>query len=250
MTRINELAGTVRVLILDSLYAPYDDFSKTESDARSQTFDLLDELKDKRAIVASTFGSHLYRLQTLCDLADKLNRKVVFIGRSLQRYINAGKQVGVVDLSSRGRMFTYAKQARRFLETLSNPEEYFLITTGHQGEKNAVLSRMSKGLFTFTSDDVVIFSCSTIPVPLNIENRAILESDLTQLGVLVIKDVHVSGHAHGKDGFDLLRLLKPDYFFPSHGEEYMLSAACKIAQDAGLLKNQIILAQIGKKYVF
>ncbi len=250
MKRIEQLKGKIKVLILDSLYAPYDNHSRSESNAREQVFDVVEELEDKRAVVASTFGSHIYRLITFCDTADKLNRKVVFIGRSLQRYINAAKDAGIVDISKRGRIFSYAKQARRFLETLEDPTPYFLVTTGHQGEPNAILSRMTKGLFKFTDKDAVLFSCSTIPVPLNIQRRAILESDLTELGVAVIKDVHVSGHAHGKDEFELLKLLEPEFFFPSHGDEEMLLAASKIARKAGLLKDQIILAEVGKKYTF
>ncbi len=176
-----------------------------------------------------------------------MNRKIVFLGRSLVKYITAAKEVGVVDLSSRGDMFKYAREINSFLAQLHNPQNYFIITTGHQGEPGAVLSRMSKGVYAFSKQDVVVFSCTVIPTPITQNNRKILENALSQTGVTLIKDVHVSGHAYGKDHEQLLSILKPEYLLPMHGEEFMETACKERALKYGLDATHILMLKVGER---
>lgn len=247
MARLKELKGKVKLLILDSLYAPKDDYCPSEATARKDVLECEPLLKDKRTIVASTFSSHIYRLVTLCDLADKLNRKVVFLGRSLARYIQAAKEAGVVDLSTRGELIGYSSVMRSFLRRMVHPHEYFIIATGHQGEPNAVLSRLADGLYPFNEFDAVLFSCNVIPVPLSIEHRKILEAKLKQKGVQLFTDVHVSGHAHAKDQEELLRVLQPKFLFPVHADKDMLSSMHELAITVGLDKSHICDLPVGER---
>ncbi|MFP4195474.1 MAG: MBL fold metallo-hydrolase [Candidatus Woesearchaeota archaeon] len=234
ISRLKELKGSVRALVLDSLYAPSQDFSEGERVAREDVLSLKDEVAGSRAIVVSTFSSHIYRLQTLCDLADSLGRAVVFMGRSLDRYMTAASETGILDLASRGKVLKYRRQIDSFLRGVEDPSEYFFITTGHQGEPEAVLRRMADGLFDFHSSDSVIFSCNVIPVPTSIQNRRILESLLKKQGVHIISDVHVSGHAFANDHDHLLSILCPDYLIPSHAEPPMIEAMRVIASKKGI----------------
>lgn len=226
--KIKSLSGKVKLLLLDSLYAPSDDFSLSEQKARTEVLDLKPLISDSRAIVASTFSSHIFRLQSLCDLADSLGREIVFIGRSLAKYIDAAKPI--VDLSLRGRLLKYRSQSNAFFRKMGDPKKYFMITTGHQGEPDAVLNRMADGMFEFSNQDKVIFSCTVIPTPINKKNRQELESKLKTKDVDMIFNVHVSGHAFAKDHKALLDWLKPDFLLPLHGESFMVDAMIDLAK--------------------
>lgn len=240
INRIASLAGKTKAIFLDSLYAPDEDFCKSESYAREQVLNLEGDFSNHRAIIASTFSSHIHRLHTLVDLADKLNREVIFVGRSLCRYIEAARDSGVLDLTTRGRMLNFKRKVNSFFKKPFNPKDYFFIVTGHQGEPNAVLSRMADGMFSFSKDDAVLFSCNVIPVPISINHRLALESKLSVFGLSIYKDVHVSGHAHAKDHRHLISLLKPDFLFPVHGIPKMQDAMVKLAREEGV-KNVISL---------
>lgn len=249
--RLKELVGLVRVLLLDSLYAPKSEKSLSESFARDEVLSLQKEFSSSKGlIVASTFSSHIYRLQTLCDLADSLGREIVFMGRSLHKYISAATAAGLVDLSTRGTVFKFAKQTKSFLAKMDDPKKYFLITTGHQGEPQAVLNRMVEELYSFTKEDTVLFSCSVIPVPINVNQRAVLDAKLENKGVTLHTDVHVSGHASGKDQEELIRILQPDFYIPSHGDDFMSESGHNIALSAGLSEDRIKIVKLGQRYSF
>jgi ribonuclease J len=222
-----KLRGKTKILLLDSLYSQEDVHATSEQDARQLLFDLENEVSSKRAIVISTFSSQLSRLQSICDFADKLNRKVVFLGRSLTRYIRAAKDVGLVNLTKRGACLPYARQVKRFLSREPRPEDYVIVVTGHQGEPGAVLDRMSRGQFAFMENDSVIFSCSIIPSPKIQQQRAELEQRLSSQQVTLFTSIHSSGHACGKDIDDFVSLLEPEIVVPAHGEPVMEDAFCK-----------------------
>lgn len=247
MKRLEDFAGKVKLLILDSLYAPKDEYCPSEAIARKDVLACQSLLEEKRTVVASTFASHIYRLVSLCDLADKLGRKVVFMGRSLARYIESAKDAGVADLTTRGEVLRYGSVVRSFLRRMVHPRDYFLIVTGHQGEPNAVLSRLADGLYSFNEHDAVLFSCNIIPVPLSIEHRRALEKKLTGKGVTLYTDVHVSGHAHAKDQKELLKLLKPTYLFPVHAQKEMLVAMHDLARELGLDEAHICDIPVGSR---
>lgn len=245
--RLHQLQGKVKLLLVDSLYAPADDFCPSESVARLELLDLASQLKDKRLVVASAFSSHIYRLETLCDLAQRLGREVVFLGRSLGKYIDAAAQANIIDLSKRGRVLRYPGQIRSFMSNLPAPEEYFLIATGHQGEPKAVLSRLVNGLYEFSCADALIFSCMTIPTPTNREHRRILEQVYANKRVHMYRDVHVSGHAFARDHRRLVDVLKPEYVVPLHGEQAMTNAMRRHLLNWGYEDKNIIILAVGEQ---
>ena len=247
--RLAQLRGNVKALVLDSLYAPTNEHAPGELIARKQVLDLQDTLKGHRTIVASTFSSHIYRIISLCDIADKLKRKIVFIGRSLSRYIYAAKDTHIVDLTKRGELITYTKHAARFLSRLEDPQKYFIITTGHQGEPDAMLTKMIEGLYSFTPDDVVVFSSRIIPGPVTENNSKVLREKIAAKGIRMISDIHVSGHGAAKDHKLLIEHMQPEYIVPSHAEEWMAQAMAKEAAGLGYTTDKIKLLKVGQKWM-
>lgn len=250
MASFKKLRGDMRVLLLDSLYSEHDEYTTSEKDARELLFDLEKKISSNRAIVISTFSSQISRLQSICDFADKLNRKIIFLGRSLTRYIRAAKDSGVIDLTSRGRCLPYARQVKRFLEKETRPQDYVIVVTGHQGEPGAVLDRMSRGEFSFTPEDAVIFSCSIIPSPKIEHQRAELEDRLSENGVDLFTSIHSSGHASGKDIDDFVTLLEPEIVVPAHGDSQMEDAFCKRIGALNLPKTRCEKLSLGIETFF
>jgi ribonuclease J len=196
-----------------------------------------------KAVIVTTFSSHLARLKSIVEFGKKLNRKILFLGRSLFKYITAGKDAGIIDFKG-CEIVKYGKQIRkklRQIEKNGTRDKYLFIVTGHQGEPKATLSKMADKIipFRFMSEDLVIFSCKTIPNKLNIDNRKILEEKLKTYGVRIFKDIHVSGHAAREDLRDLLELANPTHILPAHGDKGMMDALGELASEVGYEPKKI-----------
>ncbi len=223
--RLEEL-GNIGVVgaIVECLYA--DDHRKMPSEAVAKQMleeVMLSGVGEGKAMIVTTFSSQIARLKSIVEMGKKLNRQIVFLGRSLGKYVSAAERLEIVDFSNDVKMFRHRDKIEKMLRKIEKQrDKYLIVCTGHQGEPRAILSRlMRKELdFNFVKEDVVIFSCSVIPVELNKGNRDKLEKGLRKFGVRIFRDVHVSGHGALEDHRDLLKLIKPKYLIPSHaGEE-------------------------------
>jgi ribonuclease J len=205
-----------------------------------------DENFEFDCLISTTFSSHISRVRTLVEASRKIGRQPVLLGRSLCRYWSAAMEENIVSedvlrVSRRGAINKFLKEAR------DSHASYSLVVTGHQGEPDAVLSRITDGKtpFTFSTGDCVVFSASTIPNPVNEANRHILETKLMMKNVRMVKDMHVSGHASKEDHRELLRAVNPEYIIPSHGEFDRLSSwgvlgeeeGYQVGKDLFILKN-------------
>ncbi len=227
----------VVALISESLYAHREGKTYSEKIARELLKDVMLNTNSKgKAMFVTTFASHLERIYSAIEFAKKLNRKVLFLGRSMAKYIKAAEAVGIVNFSKDGIIAGYSKQVKKELEKVEkNRGKYVVICTGSQGEPNSVLDKiLRKRLpFKFTEKDNVIFSCRTIPDPINIANREVLEKKLKKYKARIFTDVHASGHASREDLRDLIEMVKPKNVIPSHGDNVKLNALGEIAEECG-----------------
>ena len=246
---IRNLQGSVVALVSECLNAPHATKTPSESVAREMLREVLLETKtSKKAVFVTTFSSHIARLKSIVEVAHALDRKPVFLGRSLAKYIFAAKEANLVDLTKDAIIVKHGSQARRFLKTLENPEQYVLITTGHQGEPRAMLSRiLDEELFKFQPEDIVVFSCNIIPVPMIQANRKALEEKLKKAHLRVFVDVHVSGHASREDLREFLDAVQPTYVIPSHGDPIMTKAYAELAQEQGFANDHIFSLREGDR---
>ncbi len=248
LKRLKELKGNVIALVIESLYAGVEGKTPSEKEAKDMLEKLLIDInEDGKSIIVSTFSSHISRLKSIVEIGKKIGRKIIFLGRSLSRYVEAAEEVGLIDFSD-VEIKKYGKEIKKRMKTLVNEkDDYLIVCTGHQGEKRAVLSRMANNEleFNFGSDDIVVFSCRVIPSEINEENREILEEELKKKGVVIYKDVHASGHGCRDDLKEVISLLDPNYVIPAHGtleKENELAKAAeelgyKIGEDVLVLKN-------------
>jgi ribonuclease J len=125
-----------------------------------------------------------------------------------------------------------------------------ILCTGSQGEPMSALTRMAYGdhpSVSIEEGDTVIISAK--PVPGNELRVHDTINRLAKSGAEVlhqeIAPVHVSGHAHQEELRTMLSLLRPRYVMPIHGEYRMLAAHAKLAREAGVTEDRIVLAENG-----
>jgi len=198
---------------------------------------LLDVDNKGKGIIVTTYASHIARLKAIADFGKMLNRKVVFMGRSVAKYSYAAKEADIIDLSKQAKILKYGRQIRRKLKEIQQKgkDKYLLMVSGHQGEPKSALSKMISGVFPwkFTPDDHVIFSSHVIPTEINKKQRADMEEKLRKLGVRMFKDIHVSGHSSREDLRDMIQMVKPTHILPTHGEKNMMNAMNSLAKEEG-----------------
>jgi ribonuclease J len=244
----------VNGLIVECLGAGEETKTPSEAIARDMLRDYLFGLENERhAILVSTFSSHTARIKSICEFGAEMGRRVVLLGRSMEKYTEAAISVGELKLPKEVEVVGGGRESERALKEImrAGKEEYLIVATGHQGEPDALLSRIAnkETPFVMEKDDHVIFSAGIIPNPLNVANRYVLESKLRMQGARIIKGAHVSGHASREDHRELLRMLEPVNIFPSHGPITMQGNYVDLAEAHGWkLNEQIHVSQNGQRH--
>ncbi len=241
--RLKELGEEgVKLLVVDALYAHEEIKTPSELVAKEMLKDVLLSIENtNNLVIVTTFASHIARLKSIIEFGNKMGRKVIILGRSMNRYISAAENIKLVHFSKEADIAKYGDQVRKkLIEIQKNPGKYLVICTGHQGEPRSILMRIAtKELpYEFRQGDQVIFACKVIPAPINIANRAALEAKLKQKGVRLFKDIHSSGHLAREDHHDLIDLLKPKHIIPAQGDITILNPLADLAEEMGYVRNK------------
>lgn len=243
--RLKELAKIgVKALIVDCLYASDDRKTPSEKIAKGMLEDLFFTTDNRnKGMVVTTFSSHIARLKTITELGKKINREVVFLGRSLSKYMAAAENIKMAPFRKDCRILTYRKHMERVLKRVNdNKKNYLIVCTGHQGEPGSILDRMSRAHFPLKigNDDHIIFSSKTIPTPVNEHNRKELEIRLKKFKARIFDNVHVSGHGGREDLRDLIKILNPEHVIPSHGDLKKLEGGASLAEEMGYQRGKTV----------
>ena len=186
--------------------------------------------------VVTTFSSHVERVQAIADIAKKSHREIFFLGRSMERFCGIAQKLGILKLPENASIYGSPKAVNKALMKADEDRaNYLLVTTGHQGEPDALLPRIANGRtpFNIKKGDNVIISAPIIPNPTNAANRHIMERRLKVKGARIYPNAHVSGHAGREDHREFLRMLKPQHIIPAHGDLSMLAAYAELAEEEG-----------------
>jgi ribonuclease J len=186
-----------------------------------------------RVLIAS-FASNVHRVQQAIDVALEDGRKVCLVGRSLRKNIEVADDVLVKP---------------DVLPELP-PRETMVLCTGSQGEPMSALTRIAyddhASVFVEEGDTVII---SAKPVPGNELRVHDTINRLAKRGAEVlhqeIAPVHTSGHGYADELRTMIALLRPRNVMPVHGEFRMLAAHGRLARDAGVPPDRIVLAENG-----
>ena len=233
----------VLAFLQDSTNAERKGHSASEKTVGQSFASFFEKAGNKRIIIA-TFASNIYRIQQILDLAVKHKRKVAVSGRSMMNNIAMAFELGY--LTAPENVVIEPEKVKDY-----EPGQIVLITTGSQGEPMSALARMAGGThrqFTIGPNDFIIISAT--PIPGNEKMVTKVVNGLLKQGADVIYesmyDVHVSGHACQEELKLMLNLVKPQYFIPVHGEYKHLRKHAMLAEDAGIPKENIILANTGE----
>jgi ribonuclease J len=195
-----------------------------------------------RVLIAS-FASNVHRMQQAVDVALETGRKACVIGRSLRKNVNIARNLGYMDVPDD----VFVRPVD--LEDLA-PEETMILCTGSQGEPLSALVRMAYGDHPHVqvqAGDTVIISAK--PVPGNELKVHDTINRLAKAGAEVlhqeIAPVHASGHGNAEELRMVLGLLRPRGVMPVHGEFRMLAAHARLARDAGVPEERIVVAENG-----
>ena len=227
----------VKALIIDSLYCGSERKTPSEDVAREMVKDVFQGMHgSKDAIFVSTFSSHIARLKSIIEFGKKLDREIVFVGRSLKRYVQSSDDLKLVNFQKDVKMITYKNQVgSTFRKINAERDKYLVICTGHQGEPGSILDRLSRKRlpFEFKKNDNLIFSSKTIPVPINIKNKGEMDNRFKKSGVRIFDEVHVSGHGGREDLREIISLIAPEHVIPSHGSYQQLLPMKELAIGLG-----------------
>jgi ribonuclease J len=194
-------------------------------------------------IIVATFASHIHRIQQILTHAARLGRRVALLGRSMERNVAIAAELG------------YLRVPDGLLRPLEDlvalpPERQVILSTGSQGEPNSALTLMAAGEHKYVQvarGDLVVISARVIPGHERTVGGVI--NALYRLGAEVLYEgnafVHVSGHASQEDLKQMLRLTRPRYFVPVHGEYRHLLGHARLAAATGLPSEHIFLIEDG-----
>ncbi|MFD0000304.1 ribonuclease J [Nocardia sp. NPDC127526] len=246
--RLTDLAGFSRLgdegvdlFLVDSTNAEVPGFVTPEREIGPVLDNVIGKAKG-RVIVAS-FASHVHRIQQVVEVAQRYDRRICFVGRSMVRNMQIAQDLGYLDVPD-GLVVDLDQAANLPVHKL------VLISTGSQGEPLSALSRMARGdhrQINIRADDLVVLASSLIPGNENAVFAVV--NGLARLGATVVTQqnakVHVSGHASAGELLYLYNAVRPTNAMPVHGEWRHLRANGALAVATGVPEERVVLAENG-----
>jgi len=229
----------VDLLLSDSTNAEKEGYTPSEKNVYDSIQDVIVNAPGR--LIVSTFSSNLSRIQQICECAVLHNRKIVIVGRSMEKAVDIARGFGYIHIPDAS--LIKSDQLRNFKNS-----EILILCTGSQGEPMAALSRIAGGEHKdihIIPGDTVVFSSSPIP-----GNGIMIDhvvNTLSRCGAdvvtnTIINDIHSSGHPSKQELRLVLKLAKPKYFMPMHGDYRMLLLHARLASTVGVpIQNSFVL---------
>ncbi|GAB6173871.1 ribonuclease J [Paradesulfitobacterium aromaticivorans] len=233
----------VLALICDSTNAERPGVTMSEKVVGGTLHDWFGRAQGK--IIMATFASNVHRIQQAIDAAEHYKRKVSVVGRSMEQVVNVARELGYLHLPDD--ILIDSADATKIPST-----SVLILSTGSQGEPMAALTRMATGnhrQVNVLPQDLVIIAATPVPGNEKLIGRTI--NRLYQIGAEVVsKDlaqVHVSGHASQDEIKLVIRLTKPRFLIPHHGEVRHQAAFRRLGLSLGYSDKEIAITELGSR---
>jgi len=231
----------VLVLLSDSTGVEQRGHTGGEDDVLGALEDAFDRTRGR--VLVSCFASSIPRMQRVARVAIEYGRRVAFVGRRMLDNSEVARDLGFLKIPE-----AHVVAAGSLGEQL--PERVCALVSGSQGEPLSALSMVSldehRDLSVGPGDTLVL---SARVIPGNERSVSRLIGNLYRRGCDVVHPgvatVHVSGHGSREDLLELLRAVRPQYLVPIHGEYRMLAQHARLAAEAGLTADRVLLAEDG-----
>ncbi len=234
----------VLALLSDSTNSHGGGFTKTEKTV-GPTFDRIFSEASKNRIIMSTFSSNLHRVAQAIDRGIAQGRKICVIGRSMEKNIDVAMMMGYLKYKKSD--FIDAHEVNKYPDA-----QVLIVTTGSQGEPMSALFRMSiheHRHIKIKPNDQIVLSAKAIPGNEGSVSEVI--NQLLKAGAKVAyqdyADIHVSGHASMEEQKLMLRLIKPKFFLPIHGEYNHVLKHSQTGINCGVLERNIHILTDGEQ---
>lgn len=231
----------VLCLMSDSTNSYKEGITRSESTV-GKTFDSIFS-KAKGRVIMSTFSSNIHRVYQAIDYGLKYGRKVSVIGRSMERNLFTAIDLGYIELDKS--IFIDPHEVNKYPD-----KDVLIVTTGSQGETMSALYRMATDEHRHVKikpTDQIIISAKAIPGNEGSVSKVL--NFLLKSGANVayqdFSEIHVSGHAAQEEQKLILRLVKPRFFLPVHGEYNHITKHKETAMQCGISERNIVLMSDG-----
>ena len=236
--------GKRKILLMmsDSTGAEQEGHSLSEKTIEKNLAEIFKKAEGR--IIAATFASLINRIQQIITLSEKYQRKVSLEGYSMKTNVEISKTLGY--LKAKKGTIIEGKEILNYPDKIQT-----ILCTGAQGEAEAVLMRIANREHPYLKikkGDTVIFSSSVIPG--NERTVQIMKDEILRQGARIfhykMMDIHAGGHAQREELRKMIKIMRPRFFFPIHGQYSMLVSHAELAKEMGLSEKNVILAENGQ----
>jgi len=230
----------VALLMSDSTNSFVDGSSGEEQDVADELERQVWESSGR--VVVTLFASNVHRLGALARIAERTNKKLLLLGRSLDNHARTAASLG--HLPNLTRRLVAPEDAQNVPR-----DQLLVLATGTQGEAPAAMARLATDkhpVLRLDPGDTVLFSARIIP-----GNEVSVHDMLNHLARRQIEirfrgthpGLHVTGHAHRGEQAELMELVRPRAFLPVHGTLVHLQRHAALARERGI--ENVVVAENG-----
>ncbi len=231
----------VLLLMSDSTGAEEENHSLSEKTIEKNLAEIFEKAQGR--IIAATFASLINRVQQIIALSEKYERRVCLEGYSMKNNIEIAKALGYLK-TKKGTIISSREASSH------HDSKITILCTGAQGESEAALMRIALKIHPFIKlkkGDTVIFSSSVIPG--NERTVQIMKDEILRQGAKVfhykMMDIHAGGHGQKEELKEMIKLTRPKFFIPIHGQYSMLASHAELAKETGVPEKNVLLAENG-----